>query len=528
MEETDCKTLFSNFDEIPDDIVCEIKGNVPTWLKGTLLRNGPGMFKIGDTSYNHWFDGMAYIQKYAIENGKMKYSAKYLKSDTYNDNMRANRIVVNEFGTSAFSDPCKNIFKKFFNFFLPDKTTDNCLVNFVKCSDKVYATTETPYLREIDINTLETGEKIDMNKYIALHTNTAHQHYDKEGNIYNIGSSFGKNATFIFTKTIPPKNKNIGEDEDNFKNTEIIGKILATNSLMPPYYHSFGYTDNYMILIDSPLRMNIKKVLGKKLTGISFRETFEWLENTNTYIHVLDKKTGKKIDIDIESEPFFVFHHANSFEIDDFIVIDLCAVEEPGLLDEFNLNELREGKILQTNDSRCAFLHRIILPTKISSTAKENDDLLINYPDKSHRCRATLTDEGKVLCRGERLCPIPFEFPQFNYNLCGKPSKYVYGAIIQRLEKDGDAIIKVDTTTKTYITWKKDKKSHLPTEPIFIPSPDGTEEDDGILMLPIITNYKSGDKPFVLFLDAKDLSEIGRSYIPVQLPMGFHAMYVPK
>uniref|UniRef100_A0A0K0F3R1 Carotenoid isomerooxygenase (inferred by orthology to a D. melanogaster protein) n=1 Tax=Strongyloides venezuelensis TaxID=75913 RepID=A0A0K0F3R1_STRVS len=526
-DEIDYKNLFSNFDEI-DDIVCKIEGNVPSWLTGTLLRNGPGMFEIGETSYNHWFDGMAYIQKYAFADGEMKFSAKYLRSDAYNQNMQANRIVVSEFGTTAFPDPCKNVFQRFFNFFSIEKSTDNCLVNFLKCGDKVFATTETPYLREIDVNTLETGEKVDMGKYVALHTNTAHQHYDKEGNIYNVGSCFGKNAMFIFTKTTISKNINNEKVEDKFKCTEVIGKIPIPNPMMPPYYHSFGFSENYIILINAPLRMSIKKVLARKLTGKSFRETFEWLEDTKVIIHVLDKKTGKQLDIKIESEPFFTFHHANSFEVGDFIVIDYCSVEEPGMLDQFSLEELRSGKVIESKDSACAYLHRMIIPTKISPTVKEGDDLLADYPDKSHRCCATFTEEGKVLCRAERLCPIPFEFPQFNYSLCGTPSKYVYGAVIQRQEKNNEAIVKVDTTTKTYKSWKKNKKSYLPTEPIFVPSPDGTEEDDGIIVVPIVTNYKSGDKSFVLFLDAKDLTEIGRSYIPTQLPMGFHAVYLKK
>ncbi|KAK6011949.1 hypothetical protein OSTOST_22952, partial [Ostertagia ostertagi] len=36
-----------------------------------MVRNGPGMFKIGDTEYKHWFDGMAYIQRYHFEDGKV-------------------------------------------------------------------------------------------------------------------------------------------------------------------------------------------------------------------------------------------------------------------------------------------------------------------------------------------------------------------------------------------------------------------------------------------------------------------------
>lgn len=45
-------------------------GNLPGWLRGTLLRNGPGMFTVGDTTYNHWFDGMALMHSFAFKDGK--------------------------------------------------------------------------------------------------------------------------------------------------------------------------------------------------------------------------------------------------------------------------------------------------------------------------------------------------------------------------------------------------------------------------------------------------------------------------
>lgn len=44
--------------------------------------------------------------------GEVYYRSKYLRSDTYNSNIEANRIVVSEFGTMAYPDPCKNIFSK--------------------------------------------------------------------------------------------------------------------------------------------------------------------------------------------------------------------------------------------------------------------------------------------------------------------------------------------------------------------------------------------------------------------------------
>ena len=45
-------------------------GEVPRWLSGRLIRNGPGLFEIGDTKYNHPFDGLALLHSFTINEGK--------------------------------------------------------------------------------------------------------------------------------------------------------------------------------------------------------------------------------------------------------------------------------------------------------------------------------------------------------------------------------------------------------------------------------------------------------------------------
>ena len=45
-------------------------GRIPAWLQGTLLRNGPGMHTVGETRYNHWFDGLALLHSFTIGDGK--------------------------------------------------------------------------------------------------------------------------------------------------------------------------------------------------------------------------------------------------------------------------------------------------------------------------------------------------------------------------------------------------------------------------------------------------------------------------
>ena len=44
--------------------------------------------------------------------GRVTYQSCYLRSETYRRNMAANRIVVSEFGTGAYPDPCKTIFQR--------------------------------------------------------------------------------------------------------------------------------------------------------------------------------------------------------------------------------------------------------------------------------------------------------------------------------------------------------------------------------------------------------------------------------
>lgn len=46
-------------------------GKVPAWLEGTLIRNGPGIQKIGQDEYKHVFDGLAILHRYHIENGQV-------------------------------------------------------------------------------------------------------------------------------------------------------------------------------------------------------------------------------------------------------------------------------------------------------------------------------------------------------------------------------------------------------------------------------------------------------------------------
>lgn len=52
---------------------CACTGVIPSWLSGSLLRVGPGLFEIGGQPLRHLFDGQALMHKFDLKRGQVTY-----------------------------------------------------------------------------------------------------------------------------------------------------------------------------------------------------------------------------------------------------------------------------------------------------------------------------------------------------------------------------------------------------------------------------------------------------------------------
>jgi len=116
-----------------------IRGTIPRWLSGTLIRNGPAKFEVGRQTFRHWFDGLAMLHKFSFQHGQVSYANKFLESRAYKKAMETGKIHFSEFAT----DPCRRIFSRVSSMFSP-QATDNASVNIAKIADRFIAMTETP------------------------------------------------------------------------------------------------------------------------------------------------------------------------------------------------------------------------------------------------------------------------------------------------------------------------------------------------------------------------------------------------
>ena len=66
----DNKNLIKSVNEIEIPVQTDLSGQIPDWLKGNLLSNGPGLFEFKYQRADHVFDGMAMIRKYHVQPNK--------------------------------------------------------------------------------------------------------------------------------------------------------------------------------------------------------------------------------------------------------------------------------------------------------------------------------------------------------------------------------------------------------------------------------------------------------------------------
>ncbi|XP_053556642.1 beta,beta-carotene 15,15'-dioxygenase isoform X2 [Bombina bombina] len=438
--------------------------------------------------------------------------------------MESNRIVVSEFGTMAYPDPCKNIFSKAFTYLshvIPE-FTDNCLINIIKFGDDYYASSETNFIRKIDPNTLETLDKVDYLKHITVNLATSHPHYDSEGNTLNMGTSIGdKGKTkYMFFKipssaAIPEKDKN----KSPLKHAEVICSIPAHRLLNPSYYHSFGVTENYFIFVEQPLKLDILKLATAYFRGVNWASCICFHEDEKTWIHIIDKKTKKPISQKFYTEALVTYHHVNAYEEDGHVVFDIIAYKDNGLYNMFYMANLKKDFSDESTMDTAPTCKRFVIPLQTDKDAGVEINL-VKLPQTT--AKAMKDKDGNVSCQPEVLCE-GIELPRINYNYNAKKYRYIYASYVE-WRPIPTKIVKFDTVTKTMKSWSEDMS--WPAEPLFVPHPDSKDEDDGVI-LSVIVSSDPKKQSFLLVLDAKTFIELGRASISANIHIDLHGIFIP-
>uniref|UniRef100_A0A4W4EMB4 Retinoid isomerohydrolase RPE65 n=1 Tax=Electrophorus electricus TaxID=8005 RepID=A0A4W4EMB4_ELEEL len=518
------KKLFETCEEFAEPTPAQVTGEIPAWLHGSLLRLGPGLFEIGDEPFLHLFDGQALMHKFDLKAGHVTYYRKFIRTDAYVRALTEKRIVITEFGTAAYPDPCKNIFSRFFTYFQGIEVTDNCLVNVIPIGEDFYACTETNFITKVNPDTLETIKKVDLCNYVSINGATAHPHIEQDGTVYNIGNCFGKNLSLAYNIVkIPPSQK---DKSDPIEKSKVVVQFPSSERFKPSYVHSFGMTEKYFVFVETPIKINLLKFLSCwSITGTNYMDCFESNDKMGTWFHLAAKHPGEYIGHKFRASAFNLFHHINCYEDQGFIVVDLCTWKGY----EFVYNYLYLANLKQNWEEvkKTAMrapqpeVRRYVLPLDIYREEPGKNMISLPYTTAT----AVMGSEGTVWLEPEVLFSAPrqaFEFPQINYRKhSGKDYTFAYGLGLNHFIPD--RICKLNVKSKE--TWAWQEPDSYPSEPLFVQTPDAQGEDDGVL-LSIVVNPGSTQHPaYLLILSATDLTEVARASVDVIIPVTFHGMF---
>jgi carotenoid cleavage dioxygenase-like enzyme len=464
---TDARRGFKSLRHELHDPDLPIAGDWPGWLTGILFRNGPAQFEVEDEDYNHWFDGHAMLHAFRMDGGRVAYRNRFVQSQSRTDALNEGRIVRSEFAT----DPCMSIFGRVMSVFNP-KPTDNASINVARLDDQYVALTATPLPVVFDPETLETAGVVEYDDDVDADMSTPHPHIEPDtGRILTHMTAFGRQCEY-----------KIGAIPAGTKRRELLATLDVDR---PAYMHSFGMSDDYVILSEWPLVVNPTDLL---LRGQPFIKNFEWTPGRGTRFRVLRKADGAEVAT-LEADPAFGFHHVNAFERDGEVVCDIVTYPDASIIDDLYLDRLRSDD-----------------PT----------------PGTGRLRRYRLPLEGGDTATSTVLSDQRLELPRIHDGpATGQPYAYVYGIGTRREGQFSDQLVKVDVGSGAAQVWHE-AGTH-PGEPVFVPHPDGTAEDEGVVLSVVLD--PAAERSFLLVLDAATWTERVRATVPHAIPFGFHGQF---
>jgi len=454
-----------------DDI--PVRGVLPEWLTGSLIRNGPGTFQVGDRRYRHWFDGLAMLHRFTIHGGRVSYANRFLETESYRIARDEGRIAFPEFAT----DPCRSMFARAMAVFDP-QATDSAKVNIARVADHYLALAETPIQVEFDPETLRTVGVAGWDRSDFGRMTTVHPHLDEERHeAINLVTRYGAVSSYVFRRI------------DTTEPGLLQGDTFASRAVREPsYIHSFGMSERHLVIVEFPLVVNPISLL---LWLRPYIENFRWKPSRGTRIHVFDRASGEHVR-SVTADPFFAFHHVNAYDDEDgAVVVDLVAYDDASVIESF-------------------YLHRLSEP-----------DVQIP-PGTLRRLRVPLSGPNERL-HAEVISPTGIELPSIDYarRNTSPHLRVVYGISVRGDRGFYDQLVKIDVEARTTVAWHE--ADCYPGEGVFVGRPERVTEDDGVL-LSVVLDAARGTS-FLLVLDAATFTEIARAELPHPVLMGYHGQF---
>jgi len=400
--------------------------------------------------------------------------------------------------------------------------------------------------QRLDVETLKVIERVDLNKAMGVISAASHPHFEDDGSMLSIGMTVGALGPRYVINKIPV---DPSEDEEDTNGRRLIAELGAPRCftkvvqvasvpsrwmLDPGYMHSFSITENYYIVIEQPLTINLPKLVKSLVSADgAIIDGMFWHGESPTLFHIIPKDKSKiwgGEKFTFQCDAFFFLHTINAYEKDDHIVIDISCYRNCSMLYLMSVSELSKAQSNKEYSKKFQGRpHRFVIPISFDSLPQftPNTDrknlVTLSSPTLTFGAVAQLISEYRIHLTPGKICNVGCETPTINYDeYNGKVYRYFYGICADVDDPDcSGKIYKVDVCTGKVIHWMQDNV--YCAEAQFLPRPkryasEILEEDDGVIISSLIKGNPDVHFTGLLVLNARTMKEIGRAEFELNGP----------
>lgn len=464
----------------------DIEGQIPQELEGTFFRNGPGLLDVNGQQIHHPFDGDGMISKVAFSQGRAHFSNRFVRTEGYVKEQEVGKLLYRGvFGTQKPGGWLANAFD------LRVKNIANTHV--IYWGGKLLALWEAAQPHRLDPQTLETIG-LDSLQGVLQEKDAFAAHPRLDPSCEMDGGA----PCLVNFSVKPGLSTTITIYELN-----TAGDVVRSHAHSVPgfaFLHDMAITPNYCIFFQNPVSFNpIPYILGWR----SASHCLQFNPREKTKIILIPRHTessagtatSQETEVQIlETEPCFVFHHANAWEENGEIAIDSVCYES--------------------------------FPSVDPSGDFRDVDFEVVPAGELWRFRLNLESQKVQHQVVENRC---CEFPALHPAHVGRSYRYLYIGAAHQPEGNAplQAVLKIDLETGDRQMWSAAPRG-FGGEPVFVPRPGGTREDDGWLLL--LVYDAAHHRSDVVILDARDLNKgpIARLHLKHHIPYGLHGSFTPE
>jgi len=467
-----CHGGLENLDKEFNYEITDITGEVPSDLKGTFFRNGPGRQRIGEEQYGHWFDGDGMLCAFTFDNGKIHFKNRYVRTPKYVRETEAQQILYRGFGTQIPGGFFKNFLK------MPANPANTHIMYH---GGHLLALNEGGKPWELDPSTLETiGEFTYQNALSPSQVFSAHgKIHPTTGDYIN----FGAGISGIGLKGPKPCL--------NMYRINPAGNLFLNRSIpldIFPFCHDFALTENYAVFF---LGSIVFGNMGNMIVGThSISDLVRFDPEIAMQVVVVDLNSFEEVKR-FQTDAGAIIHFGNAFEEDGKIIVDGMYASD------FEANET--------------------LKDVFNPDGRFNGGTYMRY-------HLDMNNGGLT---SEKITDVESEFPTFNTRWATKKNHVNYTACsidngarsffnaIQRITYDGEA--KVVTLPPGYYG----------SEPVFAARENAAAEDDGYILELVYNAYEHVSELMIFRADNLD-EQCCQAKLTHHVPHQFHGHFVEE